>query len=123
VHLLAERWEEVVDRARVARPLVGTALAAALPVAISASGVVTIELQEANDTHVFALESGRDDVLSALHAVVPNAVRVIVRAPDAPAQVERLTTENVRAERLASLVKRDPTLGAAISELDLDLVD
>jgi DNA polymerase-3 subunit gamma/tau len=123
VHTLAERWEEVVDRARAARPLVGTALAASLPIAVSASGVVTIELQEANDAHVFALENGRDDVLSALHAVVPNATRVVVRAPDAPQQVERLTTENVRAERVASLVKRDPTLGAAISELDLDLVD
>jgi hypothetical protein len=123
VHTLAERWEEVVDQARAARPLVATALAAALPVAVSATGVVTIELQEANDAHLLALENGRDDVLGALRAVVPNAARLVVRAPDTPAPVERLTTESVRAERVASLAKRDPTLGAAISELDLDLVD
>jgi hypothetical protein len=36
---------------------------------------------------------------------------------------QRLTAEGIRAERLASLARRDPVLGAAIAALDLDLLD
>jgi hypothetical protein len=121
--VLAERWEEIVDRARAARPLVASALAAALPTAVTGAGVVTIELQEANEAYQLALENGRDDVLTALRVVAPGATRLVVRSPDGPAPIERVTTESVRAERLASLAKRDPALGAAISELDLELME
>jgi DNA polymerase-3 subunit gamma/tau len=124
VSVLAARWHQVVDFARAARPLAGTALAAALPIAAAVSGAVTIELQEANDTYVQALEAGRDDVLAAVQLVYPGATRVVVRAPHgAAAPTERLTTENVRAERITALSRRDPVLGAAIDALDLDLVD
>jgi DNA polymerase-3 subunit gamma/tau len=124
VSVLAARWHQVVDFARAARPLAGTALAAALPIAAAVSGAVTIELQEANDTYVQALEAGRDDVLAAVQLVYPGATRVVVRAPQgAAAPTERLTTENVRAERITALSRRDPVLGAAIDALDLDLVD
>jgi hypothetical protein len=122
---LAERWDTVVDHARAARPLVGTALAAALPVAVAASGTVTVELQEANDAYALALQNGGDDILAAVRMVHPGAARIVVRIPDAPAAAapERLTTETVKAERIASLTRRDPVLGAAIEALDLDLVD
>jgi DNA polymerase-3 subunit gamma/tau len=124
VSVLAAGWHQVVDFARAARPLAGTALAAALPIAAAVSGAVTIELQEANDTYVQALEAGRDDVLAAVQLVYPGATRVVVRAPQgAAAPTERLTTENVRAERITALSRRDPVLGAAIDALDLDLVD
>ena len=71
-----------------------------------------------------ALEAGRDDVLAAVQLVHPGATRVVVRAPQgAGPPTERLTTENVRAERITALSRRDPVLGAAIDALDLDLVD
>jgi hypothetical protein len=35
----------------------------------------------------------------------------------------RLTTEAVRAERLAAMRAKDPVLSAAIDELDLELLD
>ena len=124
VSVLAARWDQVVDFARAARPLVGTALSAALPIAAAVSGTVTIELQESNDTYVQALEAGRDDVLAAVQLVHPGATRVVVRSPQGAAPpTERLTTENVRAERISALSRRDPVLGAAIDALDLDLVD
>jgi hypothetical protein len=125
VRQLAERWDDVVDQARAARPLVGTALAATLPVAVAASGTVTIELQEPNDAHALALENGQADILAAIRAVHPGAARVVVRTPAGPAAAapERLTTETVKAERIATLSKRDPVLGAAIEALDLDLLD
>jgi DNA polymerase-3 subunit gamma/tau len=124
VAVLAARWHQVVDFARAARPLAGTALSTARPIAAADSGTVTIELQEANDTYVQALESGRDDVLAAVQLVYPGATRIVVRAPEGAAPpAERLTTENVRAERISALSRRDPVLGAAIDALDLDLVD
>jgi hypothetical protein len=36
---------------------------------------------------------------------------------------ERLTTETVKSERMATLTRRDPVLGAAIEALDLDLIE
>ncbi len=36
---------------------------------------------------------------------------------------QRLTAEGIKAERVASLARRDPVLGAAIAALDLDLLD
>ncbi|MGZ8411541.1 MAG: DNA polymerase III subunit gamma/tau, partial [Gemmatirosa sp.] len=123
VSVLAERWEQVVDFARAARPLIGSALADALPIAVAATGAVTIELQAANAAYVQALEMSHADVLAAVQRAHPGATRVIVRAPEASsAPAERLTTETVRAERMTALSRRDPVLGAAIDALDLDLL-
>ncbi|MGZ8492253.1 MAG: DNA polymerase III subunit gamma/tau [Gemmatirosa sp.] len=124
VSVLAERWEQVVDFARAARPLIGSALADALPIAVAATGAVTIELQAANAAYVQALEMSHADVLAAVQRAHPGATRVIVRAPEASsAPAERLTTETVRAERMTALSRRDPVLGAAIDALDLDLLE
>ena len=116
----------MVAAARAARPLVGSALAATRPVAVSAAGAVTVELVDPNPAFAQALESAHGDVLAAVRRAHPAAVRVLVRspagaAPGAPQQ--RLTAEGIRAERLASLARRDPVLGAAIAALDLDLLD
>jgi DNA polymerase-3 subunit gamma/tau len=124
VSVLAERWEQVVDFARAARPLIGSALADALPIAVAATGAVTIELQEANAAYVQALEMSHADVLAAVQRAHPGATRIIVRAPEGGgAPAERLTTETVRAERMTALSRRDPVLGAAIDALDLDLME
>jgi hypothetical protein len=121
---LAARWDHVVDFARAARPLVGSALASARPLSADAGGLVIIELQESNDTLAQTLEMARDDVLAAVRIALPGAARVIVRAPAVAAPPpERLTAEGIRADRLASLSRRDPVLGAAIEHLDLDLLD
>ena len=123
---LAARWDEVVEAARAARPLVGSALGATRPVAVAPSGVVTVELLEANDAFAQALDMGHASVLAAVRRAHPGASRVVLRAgaggaSGAPQQ--RLTAEGIRAERVASLARRDPVLGAAIAALDLDLLD
>jgi hypothetical protein len=123
---LAARWDDVVAAARAARPLVGSALAATAPVAVSAAGAVTVELLEANSAFAQALEAAHDDVLAAVRRAHPGATRVLVRAPadtTGGAPQQRLTAEGIRAERLAALARRDPVLGAAIAALDLDLLD
>jgi DNA polymerase-3 subunit gamma/tau len=125
VDALLAAWDAVVASARAARPLVGSALAAARPVAVS-GGVVTVELLEPNDAFRQALENAADAVLAAVQTALPGAARVVVRGGAAPAggaPQQRLTAEGIRAERLAALAQRNPVLSAAIDALDLDLLD
>ena len=117
-----------MDAARGVRPLVASALAAARPVAVSAAGVVAVELLEPNDTYAQAITAAHDDVLGAVLHVHPAAARVVLRTDAAPgaapgAAPQRLTAEGVRAERLVTLARRDVVLGAAIEALDLELLE
>ncbi|HEY0778392.1 MAG TPA: DNA polymerase III subunit gamma/tau [Gemmatirosa sp.] len=128
VEMLAARWTAVVDAARAVRPLIATALAATRPVAVSAAGIVTVELLEPNDAFAQALTAAHDDVVGAIRHAHPAAARVVLRAgapPQASASAapQRLTVEGVRAERLVTLAQRDRVLGAAIEALDLELLD
>jgi hypothetical protein len=56
----------------------------------------------------------------------PAIERIVISRPDgAPAAggVRRVTEEEIKAQKMASLRKRDPVLGAAIDALDLELLD
>jgi DNA polymerase-3 subunit gamma/tau len=123
---LTGRWDALVERLRTAgKPMLATALEHSLPVAVSASGVVTIALDEPNDIYGHAINTGRADVVTTLREWFAGIERVELRRDEqAAAQPpKRLTDEMVRAERLAALKKRDPVLGAAIDALDLDVAD
>jgi hypothetical protein len=123
---LAGRWDELVEHVRSSgKPMLGSALGHASPVAVTASGVVTIELDEPNDIFAHAIHTARHDVVSILGDWFAGVARIELRRNDqaAAAAPKRLTDEMVRAERLASLKKRDPVLRAAIEELDLDVSD
>ncbi len=126
VNRLAGRWDALVEHLRAAgKPLLATALEHSSPRAVTAKGDVTIELDEAIDFYARAVTDGASDVLAALREWFP-AVQRIQLAPlsDAAATPpKRMTTEMVRAERIASLRKRDPILSAAIDALDLDVAD
>jgi len=94
-------------------------------VAVTADGVVAIELDEQNDIYAHAVNSARADIVAALGEWFDGITRADLRrqasAPSAPPK--RLTDEMVRAERIASLKRRDPVLSAAIDALDLDVAD
>jgi hypothetical protein len=107
------------------KPMLATALGHASPVAVTASGVVTIELDESNDIYAHAIQTARQEIVGTLGAWFANVTRVDLRRDDevVSAPPKRLTDEMVRAERIASLKKRDPVLRAAIEELDLDVSD
>jgi len=126
INRLAGRWDSLVERLRAAgKPLLATALEHSSPRAVTAKGDVTIELDEAIDFYARAVTDGASDILAALREWFP-AVQRIQLAPlsDAAATPpKRMTTEMVRAERIASLRKRDPILSAAIDALDLDVAD
>ena len=124
LNLLVERWDDVVARVRVdGRNVLATVLDHAHPVGASASGVVTLQVED--EAAEQAIEAGREQVLEAVRALFAGVQRIAVKrsASAAPAAARRVTHESVQADRVAMLRKKDPVLGAAIDALDLDLVD
>jgi DNA polymerase-3 subunit gamma/tau len=121
---LAEHWDEVVEQVRAGgRGMVASALNEATPNAVTAGGIVTIGVS--SDALAEAIQSGADAVLAALRVVFDGVEKVAVKSmSDAQAAVRpRLTAENVIADRVATLRKRDPQLNAAIEALDLRLIE
>jgi hypothetical protein len=120
------RWDDLVERMRVGgKPMLATALMHASAVGVTADGVVAIELDEPNDIYAHAINTARTDVVGALSEWFDGITRADLRRQDASpaAPPKRLTDEMVRAERIASLKRRDPVLSAAIDALDLDVAD
>jgi DNA polymerase-3 subunit gamma/tau len=123
---LTGRWDALVERMRGGgKPMLATALEHSSPVAVNASGVITIELDEANDIYARAIGNARAEIVEVLREWFAGVERLELRrdelAPSAPPK--RLTDEMVRAERIAALKKRDPVLSAAIEALDLEVAD
>ena len=124
---LSERWDDIVAHVRAqGRNLLATALGEAVPLAVTAAGAITLQLDAPDEIKSQALESGKGDVLDAIRTFFTGAERLAVRAtasaaPAVPAK--RITDESVRADRVTALRKKDPVLGAAVDALDLDLVE
>jgi DNA polymerase-3 subunit gamma/tau len=125
LHQVTERWDDLVARVRAAgKSVAATALEHAAPTTINARGDVTVALDESNPIYEQALETAKSDVAAVLREWFPAVQRIVVRAAQGGgAPPARLTDEMVRAERLASLRKKDPVLDAAIDALDLDIAD
>jgi DNA polymerase III subunit gamma/tau len=129
LNVLCERWGEVIDRVRAAgRPMLVSALEHALPVAVSAQGTITVQLEQPNEIFEKAIESGASEVLAAVASAFDGAVKLLVRRVEQPAIVQtdapkRLTEDQARRERAQMLRKKNPALDAAIEELDLELLE
>ena len=120
------RWDDLVAKVRGdGKRVLASALGHALPVAVTGGGDLTIELDEANDFFAQAIEAARGEILGLLRQWFPDAraIRLRQNPEHAAAAPARVTDEMVRTDRLNSLRRRDPTLGAAIDALDLDVVD
>jgi hypothetical protein len=123
---VVERWDAVADHLRADNhALVASLVEHAEPVAVAGSGVLTVQVDDTAAEQ--ALDNRKDAVLSALQAVFgPGITRLAIRAAQAPTQPlgeRRVSAESVKADKLAKLRKRDPALGQAIEELDLELLD
>jgi hypothetical protein len=93
---------------------------------VSAQGAITLQLDAPDEIRSQALESGKAETLEAIRTFFSGAERIIIRATESTgpsAAPKRITDESVRADRVAALRKRDPTLGAAVDALDLDLIE
>ena len=125
-NVLAERWDDVVTHVRnEGRALLAAALQVASPVGVSAQGVVTIQLDEPDEIQSQALESGNAEILAAVRAFFDGAERIVARVVEGTraSPPKRITDESMRTDRVTSLRKRDPVLGAAVDALDLELLD
>lgn len=121
---LAEHWDDVVEAVRASgRGMVASALNEATPSAVTAGGLVTIGVT--SDALADALQSGSEEILAALRGIFDGVEKLAVKSmADAPGAARpRLTAENVIADRVATLRKRDPQLNAAIDALDLRLIE
>jgi hypothetical protein len=128
---LVERWDEVIESVRAAgRGMLASALGDALPVAVSGSGLITLQVdgEHHGDAEMVerALEGGAAELLDILGRHFAGITRVTLRRTDRPPAsggTRRLTEDALRAERMAKLRRRDPLLGKAIDVLDLELLD
>jgi DNA polymerase-3 subunit gamma/tau len=126
LNALTERWDELVARLRQAgKTLIATALEHATPTVVTARGGITVALDEPNDFYARAIQSNGADVVAILREWFAPVERVqlegAAKASSAPPR--RLTDEDVKAQKLEALKKRDPVLRAAIVELDLEVID
>src|SRR3954471_3874339 len=120
------RWDDLVAKVRGdGKRVLASALGHAMPVAVTGAGDLTIELDEPNDFLAQAIEAARSEILSLLRQWFPDAraIRLRQNPEHSAAAPTRVTDEMVRTDRLNSLRKRDPILGAAIEALDLDVIE
>ena len=121
INRLAEFWDEVVDVVRRGgRGTLASMLDHATPQAVSGNGTVTLAVD--TDVHGDAITQAAEHVLTALRTRFTGVERIVVKAPQQSAPMERLTEESVLQRRVAQLRKRDPVLDAAIDALDLRLL-
>ncbi len=123
LNALVAEWDDIVVAIRRERPIVGALLEHAIPSGVSASGVITLQIDDAGTFEGLAAKSR--DLSVGLTAHVPGLTRVQLLPPDTPersASPQRMTAESVKSDTLLAIRKRDPVLAAAIDELDLDLI-
>ena len=128
VAALRERWEAILERLRAdGRMTLVASLEHATPVEVSPSGEITFELAPDLGHLEQPIMHGAKELLAAIGAQLEGATRMKVRVPlSSPVRegaTRRLSAEAVKAERLSSLRRRDPSLDAAVRELDLELMD
>lgn len=124
LHRIIDDWDAVIGVLKVqGRGMLAALLARVQPTAVTASGLLTLECDDPGDYPV--VTDGLTQVTDALRDVMPAITRVQVKPPadGVPASRERLTTEGVKQERVASLSRQDPVLGAAVEALDLELLE
>jgi DNA polymerase-3 subunit gamma/tau len=122
LNAISENWDDIVGALRVSRPVIGSLLDHAVPSAVTAAGVLTLQLDEAAAHE--GLSARLTDLAGLLTPSIVGLTRVVVLAPErAPTAPRRMTAESMKAETLSAIRKRDPVLDAAVEALDLELLD
>jgi DNA polymerase-3 subunit gamma/tau len=124
---LRSLWSHIVEHARSTSPLVGSLLAETEVVAVE-NATVTLAPRAHGATSNDGIEHKRDAIAKLVSdwAVDGPRVRIAVRAREQSAATPRpvrMTEQSANAERLKVLQAKDPTLGAAVDALDLELLE
>lgn len=118
INSVVERWDDITAAVRRERPLVAAVLEHAMPTAVTASGVLTIQLDGGEEGSV-----PPRDLLAALIPHIAGLTKVGFAGQSAASrQPSRLTAESVKSDTLAALRKKSPIIAAAIEALDLELL-
>ncbi|MEO6445918.1 MAG: hypothetical protein ABIZ91_14245, partial [Gemmatimonadaceae bacterium] len=123
VNALTACWDDILAAVRRERPLVGSMLSHAVPTAVSASGLVSLQIEDLGAFE--SLASKTKELTAALAVHVKGLTRVQLLPPESAGDdsgPRRMTAESIKSETIVALRRRDPTLAAAIDELDLDLI-
>ena len=124
IHRIVDQWDTIITALKAqGRAMLAALLARVQPTAVTAAGLLTIECDDPGDFPV--VTDGLSQIAEALRDAMPGITRLQVKPPPdgVPATRERVTTESVKQERVASLSKQDPVLGAAVEALDLELLE
>jgi DNA polymerase-3 subunit gamma/tau len=124
INALVEKWEDVIATLRGDRPTLGPFFDQTIPTAISGGGVLTIRIEDTAGGE--ALDLAKSSMLATIQSLYPAIERIVISRPDgnpASSGARRVTEEEIKEQKMASLRKRDPVLGAAIDALDLELLD
>lgn len=121
INRLSEHWDDIVEAVRSSgRGVIASALAEGAPLAVTSAGLITIGV--GSEAIASAIESNQDLILKAARSIFEGASKIAVKLTG-DARPSRLTAEDVIANRVAMLRKRDPVLDVAVDLLDLRLLD
>ncbi len=118
---MAERWDDIVAELRGSgQGKVAQLMEESTPAAVSASGVVTLDVE--TDLTLHGISGNEPAIVTALQRHFGGVTKLSVRL-SAAAPRRRYDPESVKAERMEALRLSDPLLAAAIETLDLELLD
>ncbi len=121
INRLSEHWDDVIEAVRATgRGVIASALAEGTPVAVTAQGVITVGVS--SDAIASALEANQAPILAAVRSIFDGASKIAIKMAG-ETRGSRLTADDVIANRVMMLRKRDPVLDAAVELLDLRLID
>jgi DNA polymerase III subunit gamma/tau len=124
LHRVLDDWDAVIAALKQqGRGMLAALMNRVQPTAVTSTGLLTIVCDDAGDFPV--VTEALPQLTDALREAVPSIARVQVKPPadGVSSTRERLTTEAVKQERVASLRKNSPVLGAAVDALDLELLE
>ena len=100
------------------------------PLAVNATGALSIGYDVSDDTWATMTENARPDVLAALQEALPGITTFNLTTHGAPAAApaaarptKRLTAHDVQQQRTEQMAAKDPLLEAAVKALELELLD